>query len=74
MNGIRIFSEPGRQMYNDLCKSDGNPREIVGVVILFSYGMAITGFLNADDDQKSIAVFNAGRWDKDDKNLKKLKY
>ncbi len=74
INGIKVFNEPGRQVYNNLCKADGDPRETVGVVILFSYGVAITGFLNADDDQKSITAFNAGRWNKDDKSLKKLKY
>lgn len=74
VNNIKVFSEPGRQVYNDLCRGDGEPMETVGVVILFSYGVAITGFLNADDDQKSITAFSAGRWNKDDKSLKKLKY
>ena len=74
LNGIKIFGEPGRQVYNDLCRSDGDPRETVGVVILFSYGLAITGFLNVDDDQKSVTVFSADRWRKSDENLKKLKY
>lgn len=74
IDGIKVFDESGRQVFDDLCRRDGDPKETVGVVVLFSYGVTITGFLNADDDQKSIAAFSAGRWNKNDKSLQRLKY
>lgn len=70
---IKLFEEPGRQAYEKLCDSDGDPRETVGVTIFFKYGLATTGFLNEDDDQKSVTAFAAGRWDKNDPNLKPIK-
>jgi hypothetical protein len=72
LSGFKLFEEPGRQIYKNLCGLDGDPRETVGITILFKYGLAMTGFLNEDADQKSVTAFEAGRWDKKDPKLKPI--
>ncbi len=72
LQGIPIYKAPSKATYLSLCKLDGNPREKVGVTILFKFGIAISGFLHVDTDAKSITVFQNGRWSADDQSLKAI--
>lgn len=60
--GIRLFEEPGVDVMKKLRDLDHNPLEKVGVTIFLKLGIAVTGFLNENDDQKSVSVFAEGRW------------
>lgn len=70
LNGIKVFEEPGPSVYSNFCKLDSAVRQTVGVTIFFTYGVAMTGFLNTDDDQKSITAFSTDRWNINDPELK----
>jgi hypothetical protein len=72
LDGIKIFTEPGLNVFTEFCKRDNKVRETVGITIFFSYGVAMTGFLNSEDDQKSITAFAAERWNINDPELKHL--
>ncbi len=61
--GIRLFEEPGPGVMNALRNLDNSPLEKVGITIFLQLGLSVTGFLNDDDDQKSVSVFIDGRWD-----------
>lgn len=62
LGGIRLFEEPGVDVMKKLRDLDRSPIEKVGVTIFLNIGIALTGFLNEDDDQKSVSVFARGRW------------
>lgn len=69
LNELSIFEEDGKAVYKSLCDYDGDPRETVGITVFFKLGLAITGFLDGDEDQKSITAFADGVWDKHDPSL-----
>lgn len=73
LEGAKILSESGKSVYDSLCKLDGTPRQTVGVTVLLNLGIAITGFLNDDPDDKSVTVFARGRWREDDPSLGPVK-
>lgn len=60
--GIHLFEEPGVDVMRKLRNLDHSPLEKAGVTIFLELGLAVTGFLNEDDDQKSVSVFAEGRW------------
>ncbi len=62
LNGIKLFDEPGNVVMKALRNLDNSPLEKVGVTIFLKLGIAATGFLNEDGDQKSVSVFIRGRW------------
>lgn len=59
--GVHPFSDPNALM--QLCKLDGDPREVLGSVVLRHIGVTMGGFHDGDDSQKGITVFSRGRWD-----------
>lgn len=73
LDGAEILSAPGRRVYDQLCKADGSSRQTVGVTVLLKLGIAITGFLNDDSDDKSVTAFALGRWSESDPTLEPVK-
>jgi outer membrane protein assembly factor BamE (lipoprotein component of BamABCDE complex) len=72
LNGVKVLEEPGLGVFSNFCKLDNTVRQTVGVTIFFTYGVAMTGFLNTDDDQKSITAFSTNRWNINDPELKTM--
>jgi outer membrane protein assembly factor BamE (lipoprotein component of BamABCDE complex) len=70
LHGVKVFEESGFSVFSNFCKIDNAVRQTVGVTIFFTYGVAMTGFLNEDDDQKSITAFSTDRWSINDPELK----
>lgn len=73
LEDVEILSDTGKSMYWWLCRLDGAPRQTVGVTVLINLGIAITGFLNDEPDDKSVTVFARGRWREDDPALTPVK-
>lgn len=61
--GIRLFEEPGADVMKTLRDMDNSYTEKVGVIIFPRLGIAVTGFMSEDDNQKSVTVFTQGRWE-----------
>lgn len=61
VNGIDVFGDP--RAFDKLTQIDGDPFESVGIVVLMQLGIALTGFHDAEDEQKSLTAFRRGRWD-----------
>lgn len=72
LDDIKVFIEPGLNVFTEFCRRDSEIRQTVGITIFFSYGVAMTGFLTGDDNQKSITAFAEKRWNVDDPELKHL--
>lgn len=51
------------EAFRRLCHIDGNPKEVVGFVVLLSLGIAFTGFHDGDDSQKAVSLFIEGGYD-----------
>ena len=63
-NDLDVFKAPGREVIERLVKADGNPLEIVGIIVFLNLGISMTGFLQDDEPgQKAIGVFAKGRVD-----------
>lgn len=61
INGVDLFLDPFS--FKKLCAMDGDPKEILGAIILFNLGISLTGFHDNDYDQLSVTAFERGRWD-----------
>jgi len=59
--GINPFSDP--EAFEKLCELDGDPKEVLGFIILLNLGLTMTGFHDGDESQKAITVFSRDRWD-----------
>jgi hypothetical protein len=46
-----------------LCEADGSPMEYHGSIILFSYGISITGLEEDAESDRTITFFAKGEWD-----------
>ena len=64
MSGTDIFASRGA--LGRLCRLDGEPQHALGCVVLKRLGVALTGFHDGDEAQKSISAFAKGRWDEID--------
>jgi hypothetical protein len=71
--GVRLFDRVGPDVYRDLCRADGAPREDVGFTVLFKFGITLDGFLVAEQDDRAVTVFAKGIWDENDARLKPAK-
>jgi hypothetical protein len=60
--GVDVFSDPGA--FSKLCALDGDPREILGFIVLLNLGITMTGFHDGDEGQKAVTVFTRDRWNK----------
>lgn len=61
IRGVFPFSDPNA--FSKLCMLDGDPREVLGFIVLLNLGMTMTGFHDKDEAQKAVTVFSRGRWD-----------
>ncbi|RIK70311.1 hypothetical protein DCC62_22850 [candidate division KSB1 bacterium] len=61
--GIRIFEDPYDEVFKKLLHEDSNPYQSLGIVVLLNLGIALTGFLQEDEDDRSVTIFSKGRWD-----------
>jgi cation diffusion facilitator CzcD-associated flavoprotein CzcO len=61
VEGIDVFNDPGS--LGKLLARDGEAMESVGIVVLLKLGIALSGFHDGDEDQKSVTLFRRGRWD-----------
>jgi hypothetical protein len=59
--GRNLFREPNA--WKELVERDGDPKEIVGFLVLRDLGVTLTGFHDNDEAQKAVTVFERGRWD-----------
>jgi hypothetical protein len=51
------------EAFNRLCLLDGQPKEVVGFVVLLSLGLAFTGFHDGDESQKAVSMFAEGGYE-----------
>ncbi|WP_144289872.1 hypothetical protein [Ideonella sp. A 288] len=70
---IDVFAEPRDRTYTTICRQDKSPLQTVGVTVLLSLGVSLTGFLHHDADGRSISAFAQGRWSAQDPSLSPLK-
>ncbi|MCP1573125.1 hypothetical protein RB25_11240 [Herbaspirillum rubrisubalbicans] len=69
--GIKLYTDPPREVFRSLVNIDGNPYESVGFIVLLNLGMTLTGFHDDDDIyQRAVTVFARGRWDGELRDLK----
>jgi hypothetical protein len=61
IRGIDAFSDPGA--LPKLCQIDGDPKEVLGFIVLLNLGIMMTGFHDRDEAQKAVTAFARGRWD-----------
>ncbi len=62
---IDIFKIDGEEAMKYLIEADGNPLEIVGIVILLNLGISLGGFMHDDEPgEKNITAFAKGRMNK----------
>lgn len=61
--GIKLFTDPPRDVFSSLVNIDGSPYESVGFIVLLNLGMTLTGFHDDDIYQRAVTVFARGRWD-----------
>lgn len=66
--GVHPFTDP--DALAKLCKLDGDPREVLGSIVLRSIGITLGGFHDKDESQKGITAFSQGRWDVLDSQMK----
>jgi hypothetical protein len=50
------------QVFESLCREDGEPIDSIGFIIFYKLGIAMTGFHDGQDSQKAISVFRKGLW------------
>lgn len=70
VNGVRLFAQDGPLVYRDLCLADGAARHDVGFTVLFRFGVTLSGFGVASQDDRAVTVFSKGVWDENDPQLK----
>lgn len=70
VEGIDVFGD--QDAFDKLIQLDGEPLESLGIIVLMKLGVSLTGFHDADADQKSIGAFRRGRWDEAKGGLKKF--
>lgn len=63
LNGLKLFEVPGAHAFKVLHEWDNAPLSIAGANIFLKLGLAAGGFLEEDDNDKSVTVFAKGRWD-----------
>lgn len=74
--GLLFFRQPAKNVLKQLVDLDGAPYEDLGFVVLFSLGIALTGFHNNEKDElndKAVTIFAPGRWDDLKDQLKPFK-
>ena len=59
--GVDIFSDKGA--WRELCKIDGKPLEIFGIVVLPALGISFSGLHDEDFENCSVSGFSKGHWD-----------
>ena len=59
--GIDVFND--LKAFRELCRLDGNPKELLGFIILLKLGVTMTGFHDGDEAQRAVTAFESGRWD-----------
>lgn len=70
LNELDIFNRSGNEVIKCLIEADGNPLTTVGIIVFLNLGISMTGFQQEDEPgQKSISVFEKGRWDEDIEDL-----
>ena len=60
--GIDVYGDPSA--FDQLARLDGGPLEYAGTVVLLRLGIAMTGFHDANEDQRHVTIFARGRWDR----------
>ncbi len=61
-NGIELFRRSSADVLDFLIAEDKSPYALLGYIVLLSLGVTLTGFHDADEDQKAVTVFTKGRW------------
>ena len=51
------------EAFSRLCRIDGNPKEVVGFIVLLTLGIAFTGFHDGEVSQKAVSLFAKGGYD-----------
>jgi hypothetical protein len=65
LGDCRLFQEPPSRVLAHLCALDGNPQQIVGIIVLLNLGISLTGFEPDDEPyERSVTAFARGRFDK----------
>lgn len=67
---VNLFLDDEGVALKRMITEDGHPFIYLGFIVLINLGMTLTGFHDNDPDQKAIALFPRGAWDK---RLPKLK-
>ncbi len=71
VDGIDVFRDT--TAFYRLVQSDGYPYEYVGFIVLFRFGLTLTGFHDNDKSQKAATAFEKGRWEHLKPKLKPFK-
>jgi hypothetical protein len=61
LDGLHVFKSPNAAL--TLLQKDGDPKEIAGFVELLNLGIGLAGFQGDDESNRSVSVFERGRWD-----------
>lgn len=59
--GKPLFDDPS--VWRDLVTADGDPREVLGFIVLPRLRLTLTGFHDGDESQLAVSAFEPGRWD-----------
>lgn len=62
-DNIYIFTMSPQDVLAKLVQLDGDPYESLGFIVLLKLGITLTGFHDDAVEQKSVTVFERGRWD-----------
>lgn len=68
VDGLDVFGD--QSAFNALVSRDGDPREDVGFVVLFRFGIAMTGFHDHDTSQLAVTAFCPPRWESSRDSMK----
>jgi hypothetical protein len=74
LGSLNLFDRPGKEVLQKLCELDGSPRITVGVVVLLQLGIAVSGFLVEDGDERSVTAFARGVWQSNNPKLLAYKF
>lgn len=67
---IDLFSASPDEVLQMLLQDDGQPYESLGFIVLLDLGIALTGFHDNSEDERTISVFAKGLWDSRKARLK----
>jgi len=70
--GNQLFEMPPQAALRLLADDDGGPVTTFGFIVFLNLGIAVTGFLDGDDDDRAITLFESGRWDGEKNDMKRI--